>query len=166
MKNEPQIGRRPIKGDFTFLVKFCWKMSLKSAEGRCRGISHFKFNCVAKWIPNRLKADIGGYYIFNLILLGNEPQIGRSPIKSDILFFIYFWKQINKFYRNFDNFSSKFWTFVFNSRFFKLLNFFKFYENHIFVTEKRYSESVDKTIVGNQQKFGNRISDTKFYELT
>ena len=30
-------------------------------------------------------ADKGGYYIYNFILLKNEPQIGRRPIKVDFL---------------------------------------------------------------------------------
>jgi hypothetical protein len=29
-----------------------------------------------------------GYYIINLILKKNEPQIGRRPIKGDIIFSI------------------------------------------------------------------------------
>ena len=63
-------------------------MRPESAEGRKRGIKHFRFNFDDKLTPNRPKAEDGGYYIFNLILMRNEPQIGRRPIKGDIKFFI------------------------------------------------------------------------------
>jgi hypothetical protein len=36
--------------------------------------------------PNRPKTDKGRYYILNLILLKNEPQIGRRPIMKKIIF--------------------------------------------------------------------------------
>ena len=74
LKNEPQIGRRPIKRDIKFLFYF-----------------------IEKWAPNRPKADKKGYYIYYLILLKNEAQIGRRPIKGDIIFLILFcWKMSPK----------------------------------------------------------------------
>ena len=48
-------------------------MRPESAEGRKRGIKHFRFNFDDKLTPNRPKAEDGGYYIFNLILMRNEP---------------------------------------------------------------------------------------------
>jgi hypothetical protein len=60
----------------------------KSAEGRYRGILYFKLNFVEKGAPNWPKAEKGGNYIFNLILLQNEPQIGRRSIKGEIMFSI------------------------------------------------------------------------------
>ena len=62
-KKVNNIGRRPIKGNFSF-------------------------NFVEKWAPNRPKADKKRFYAFNLILSKNEPQIGRKPIKRDFMFFI------------------------------------------------------------------------------
>ena len=50
----------------------------------------FLFNFVKKWAPNRLKADEGRYYIFNLILMKNEPQIGWRPIKEILNFLVNF----------------------------------------------------------------------------
>ena len=47
----------------------------------------FLFKFVKKLEQNRPKAGKGGYYIFNLILMKNKPQIGRRPIKGDIKFF-------------------------------------------------------------------------------
>jgi hypothetical protein len=35
---------------------------------------------------NYPKADKKGFYVFYLILLKNEPQIGRRPMKGDFLF--------------------------------------------------------------------------------
>jgi hypothetical protein len=67
----------------------------------------FLFNFVEKLAPNRAKADRGGFifclrmspksakadnsgfYVFNLILLQNEPQIGRWSIKGDFMFIIF-----------------------------------------------------------------------------
>ena len=65
MKNEPQIGRRPIKEMLCFLFNF---VESESQIDR-------------RPIKER-------YYIFNLILKKNEPQIGRRPIKGDIIFAI------------------------------------------------------------------------------
>jgi hypothetical protein len=43
--------------------------------------------------PNRPKADKKRFYVNDLILLKNEPQIVRKPIKEDIIFIIeFFWK--------------------------------------------------------------------------
>ena len=61
LKNEPKIGRRPIKEDILSIIKFYWKMSQKSADNR-------------------------GFYVLDLNLLKNEPQIGRRPIKRDFKF--------------------------------------------------------------------------------
>ena len=36
--------------------------------------------------PNRPKPDTRAFYILHLILLDNEPQIGRKPIKRDFIF--------------------------------------------------------------------------------
>ena len=49
---------------------------------------YYIFNFVEKWAQNRPKADNGEYYICYLILLKNESQIGRRPIKGDIIIFI------------------------------------------------------------------------------
>ena len=38
--------------------------------------------------PDRPKADKEGEYILNLILLKNEPQIGRRSIKRDFMLII------------------------------------------------------------------------------
>jgi hypothetical protein len=67
LKNEPQIGRRPIKEMLCFLFIF-----------------------VEKCTPNRPKTDKGGYYIFNSILMKNEPQIGRRQIKVILCFLFNF----------------------------------------------------------------------------
>ena len=50
LKNEPQIGRSPIKRGFMFIIKFCWKISPKSAKGLKRGILYIQFNFVKKWL--------------------------------------------------------------------------------------------------------------------
>jgi hypothetical protein len=108
LKNEPQIGRRLIKG--TIILKF--NFFEKGAPNRPKasnGGSMFLFNFVEKRAPNRPKANNGGFYIYNLILVKNdpkigcrrikeilclfnfvenEPQSGRRPIKGDFLFFI------------------------------------------------------------------------------
>ena len=62
VKNEPKIGRRPIKVDFMLLI--CKKLSHKSAEGRKTGFLCFKLN-----------------------LFKNEPKIGPRPIKGESMFF-------------------------------------------------------------------------------
>ena len=41
LKNRLKIGRRPKVGSFIYSIEFCWKMSLKSAEGRLTGIFCF-----------------------------------------------------------------------------------------------------------------------------
>ena len=33
LENRLKIGRRPKVGSFIYSIEFCWKMSLKSAEG-------------------------------------------------------------------------------------------------------------------------------------
>ena len=48
-------------------------------------ISCFIFNYVKKGAPNWPMADKGGYYIFNLMLMKNELQIGRRPTKRNLI---------------------------------------------------------------------------------
>ena len=59
-----------------------------SAEGQQKGILCFLFKFVKKWAPNRPKADKRGIYVFLFNFEENEHQIGRRPIKSDLMFFI------------------------------------------------------------------------------
>ena len=117
MKNEPQIGRKSIKGDLIFLFNLLseWAPNRPKADKReyytfnlillknepqigrksIKGDLIFLFNLLSEWAPNRPKADKGRYLISNFILLKNEPQIGRRPIKRDMIFFIYFCCKMN-----------------------------------------------------------------------
>jgi hypothetical protein len=110
LKNEPLIGRKPIKEDIIFIIEFCRKISTKSAEGRKKGILCSLFNFVEKSAQNRPKADKREFYVLysNLKkraqnwpkadkrefyvsysnLLKNEPKIGRRPIKGEFMFII------------------------------------------------------------------------------
>jgi hypothetical protein len=57
------------------------------------GFLCFVVNFVEKWAQNRSKADKTGFHVLYLILLKNEPQIGRRPIKWD---FYVFWLSLLK----------------------------------------------------------------------
>ena len=41
--------------------------------------------------PNPPKADKAGFNVLNLNFLKNDPQIGRRPIKGEIIFLIKFY---------------------------------------------------------------------------
>ena len=61
LKYEPQIGRKPIKGEIIFL-----------------------FNFVEKCAQNRPKADKGRYYILHLILSKNDSTRLRLGLQIGI----------------------------------------------------------------------------------
>ena len=77
LKNEPQIGRKPIKEDIIFSIEFCQKISPKSAE-----------------------ADKWGFNVHYLILLKNEPKIDLRPIKEDLSFLFIFERKLTNFIKN------------------------------------------------------------------
>jgi hypothetical protein len=72
LKNEPQIGRRPIK-EILCLI----------------------FNVFEKWAPNRPKADKGDFW-FNFV--ENVPQIGR---KNEFQKNRPIWKEVFKIENNY-----------------------------------------------------------------
>jgi hypothetical protein len=79
-ENESKIGRGPIKGGFLFLIKFGWKWARNRPKADQRRF-FIKFGW--KWALNRPKADKRTFYVFYLIMLKNEPKIGRRPIEGD-----------------------------------------------------------------------------------
>jgi hypothetical protein len=87
VKNEPQIGRRPIKESFMFEIKICEKMSPKSVKGLLQGVLCFNSN-LWKNKPQIGRKPIKGRFMFKLKFVKNEPQIGRRPIKESFMFLI------------------------------------------------------------------------------
>ena len=129
VENGPLIGRRPIKRDFMFYIKFFFKL---------REILYFVFIFAEKWAEKIAKFQ-GSFQIFKIFVFEIKVQnlclvlekIGQFERKfSNFEKFTYFLKKINKFYRIFVNFFPKFESFFLNLKIYlNLLFSSKFYKN-------------------------------------